>query len=190
MATDQSNRAKLITMLLALEGQIRDAEALARVIERKMGSETFAIFRKFRSRVDEILSLSAIIERRIEEIIELDIRALNNQFVKLNVHALIMLVKANKNFFNGLAERRAVPMGIGDVLTAELKFLETVRERLSQPVFEGHIDQEIFEDLDGVVAAVRTISERTTNLEDFSDAPSAAEWVRQQQALPGAVKAG
>ena len=190
VATDQSNRAKLITMLLALEGQLREADALSQVIERKMGSETFAIFRKFRSRIDEMLSLSAIIERRIEEIMELDIRALNNQFVKLNVHALTMLVRSNKNFFNRLAERRAVPMGIGDVLAAELKFLETVRERLSQPIFEGHIDQQIFEDLDEVMTAIRTISERTSSLEDFSDAPSLTDWTRQQTAPSPTVKAG
>ena len=177
-------------MLLALEGQLREADALSQVIERKMGSETFAIFRKFRSRIDEMLSLSAIIERRIEEIMELDIRALNNQFVKLNVHALTMLVRSNKNFFNRLAERRAVPMGIGDVLAAELKFLETVRERLSQPIFEGHIDQQIFEDLDEVMTAIRTISERTSSLEDFSDAPSLTDWTRQQTAPSPTVKAG
>lgn len=181
MATDQSNRAKIITMLLALEAQIREAEALARVIERGMKSENFATYLKFRTKVDEMMSLSAIIERRIEDILDLDIKALSHQFLKLNVHALTMLVKSNKSFFRALSERRAVPMGIRDVLAAELKFLDTVRERLAEPKMQEQLDQRVFQDLDDVMAAIRSISDRSTSLEDFTDAPSLAEWTKLQR---------
>ena len=186
MATDESNRTKIITMLLALEGQIKQAAALARVLERGMGSENFATFLKFRTKVDEMMSLSAIIERRIEDILELDIRALNQQFLRLNAYALTMLVRSNKNFFGALSERRAVPMGIRDVLASELKFLKTIRERLSQPDLQAQLDEQVFGDLDAVMAAIQGISDRSTSLEDFSDAPSLAEWTKQNQLPPPA----
>ena len=179
MATDQSNRVNIIKMLLALEAQIRQASALASSIERGMGSENFAVYLKFRIKVDEIMSLSAIIERRIEDILELDIKALAHQFLKLNAHALTMLVRSNKSFFGALAERRAVPIGIRDVLVQELKFLDTVRERLEQPNLQDQLDQRIFEDLDDVMSAIRSISDRTTSLEDFTDSPSLSEWTGQ-----------
>ena len=144
-----------------------------------MGSENFAVYLKFRIKVDEIMSLSAIIERRIEDILELDIKALAHQFLKLNAHALTMLVRSNKSFFGALAERRAVPIGIRDVLVQELKFLDTVRERLEQPNLQDQLDQRIFEDLDDVMSAIRSISDRTTSLEDFTDSPSLSEWTGQ-----------
>ena len=185
MATDQSNRANIIKMLLALEAQIRQASALASSIQHGMGSENFAVYLKFRSKVDEIMSLSAIIERRIEDILELDIKALSHQFLNLNAHALTMLVRSNKGFFGALAERRAVPIGIRDVLAQELKFLDTVRERLEQPNLQDQLDQRIFEDMDDVMTAIRSISDRTTSLEDFTNAPSLSEWTGQARiALP------
>ena len=166
-------------MLLALEGQIRQAEALARVIEHGMKSENFETYLKFRTKVDEMMSLSAIIERRIEDILDLDMKALSHQFLKLNSHALTMLVRCNKNFFGGLSERRAVPIGIRDVLSSELKFLETIRERLSLPDIQNQLDRRVFEDLDDVMTAIRSIADRTTSLEDFTDAPSLSEWTGQ-----------
>ncbi len=159
-------------MLLALEGQIRQAEALARVLERGMGSENFAVFLGFRTKVDEMMSLSAIIERRIKDILDLNIEALHHQFLKLNAHALTMLVKSNKSFFQALSRKRAVPMGVREVLVSELKFLATVRERLTELELADQLDQRIFEDLDEVMAAVRSIADRTTSLEDFAAPPS------------------
>ncbi len=184
LASDHSNRAKVITMLLALEVQIREASALARVIERGMKSENFSTYLKFRTKVDEMMSLSAIIERRIEDILDLNIKALSQQFVKLNIHALTMLVKSNKSFFGSLAEKRAVPMGIRDVLASELKFLDTVRDRLSQPNCKGQLDQRIFEDLDDVMMAIRTISDRSTSLENFSDPSEEDEGASPPQLPP------
>ena len=179
MATDKGNRAKIITMLLALEGQIRQAEELALVVEHGTRSDNFATFLRFRAKVDEMMSLSAIIERRIEEIVELNIQALHHQFVKLNIHALTMLIRSNKKFFGALSERRAVPMGIRDLLNSEIKFLDTVRESLSQPNFQPQLDPRIFDDLDDVVAAINTISDRSFDLTDFSGAPSLSEWTGQ-----------
>ncbi len=184
MANEQNSRSKVIKMLLALEGQIRDAAAMARMIERGIQSENFTTFLKFRAKVDEMMSFSAIIERRIEEISDINTEALSRQFLKLNILALTMLVRSNKTFFQSLSSRRAVPMGARDVLDSELKFLDTLREQLSQPHYLDKVDQSIFEGLDDIETAIRAVSDRTTTLDDFSSAPSLAEWTGQARVVP------
>ena len=162
------DRTRIMKFLGALETQIEELGKLAQTVEHGMSSEHFSTYIRFRSKVGEMLSFSAIIEKRIEDVMEFNASGLSDNFIMLNISAIVLLVRCNKTFFSSMITRRVMPFGVKDLLISEVRFLDSVRTRLSQPEYLNRLDRNIFQDLDNIMTLIRSIADRTMSLEDFT----------------------
>ena len=181
MTRRQSSRAKVTTMLLALEAQVRHAESFSRRLENQNSSKSFTAYRSFRRKIDEVLALSTLIEARIEELKTTDVDSLSRQFSMLNLTAIRVLVNYDLLFFNYWVGKEHIPIGTKEALEKELSFLKLLPERIQKWGSSNTGVDSIIGEVHNIESFINNISSRTVGLEDFSDSPSLAEWTGQQR---------
>ncbi|MEI6559268.1 MAG: hypothetical protein WCO00_12760 [Rhodospirillaceae bacterium] len=168
MASAVRIKRDLERMISALEGQLLGAEMLASSVENSLKAETFGAYQSFRYKVDELRSLSVLIEERFKYLLEENVDLLRQQFELLDVLLLTMIIRCYRQFFSILSECQALPLGAHEIFSPELDILDDTRERLSRPVYADQIAEELRVDLEFAVEAIRAVIGRAEPLPDFS----------------------
>ena len=169
MASTVKIRREVERLIAALEGQLLRAEILASSVESSLKAETFAAYRTFRIKVDELRCLSVLIEERFGYLFDEDVDFLRQQFELLDVLLLTMIIRCYRQFFAILAECRVLPLGAHEIFSPELNILEDTRERLTRPIYASQIADSLMADLEHAAEAIQAVIDRAAPLADFSD---------------------
>ena len=178
MGSTTKQKEKLIEMIGALEAQLRHAGTMARVLEHDLPTKSFSDYMSFRRKIDEMRSLSAVIEMRLDDFNTFDgtsIDDLRHQFRTLDGIMIKMLLRCATVFFGAQRERRGLPLGVGDLLPAEIRVFREIAQRLAEAGDGSEGGDTHFSTIELIVAQITELQERTPSLPDFSQDPTETE---------------
>jgi hypothetical protein len=165
----QRNEALGLEMLTRLETQAREILDTAAGIEADDGLQTFASYRTFRQRLSEFESFCNVIETQLTRIATDKQSQLADLFRKRRAMVLGPAIAALNAFFARLAEGGPLPLGLSDVLKAELHALDGIREIVATPGALDDADATIIAEIGRLEAVVKSLADRSVGLSDFSE---------------------
>ena len=176
-ARDEALTRQLVTTLERQARQIVDAAAATEQDDTVHG---FAHYQAFRRKVDEFDSLCSVIETSLGKLSDAPRGALKELFHTRRDMILGPSIRAMTAFFTRLSNGAPLPIGLFDILAAELRSLDAMREALEAAGASGPDDTpapddaEVRAQIDALEAIIRGLQGRATQFDDFS-IPGAVE---------------
>jgi hypothetical protein len=165
-------REEVKELIGALEGQAGEAIKLAKMAETEAAKDSFSVYNQFRGKVQEFRALCALIETRLENFGNARMDDLREEYARLDMLMLQLLVRASMRFFVVLSEKEALPLGARDIFEAELRSLSDAREKLMLPEYEGSLGDDIRADLQKAEQVLNFIIASSPGLIDFGAMPA------------------
>ena len=165
---EEVNVNQVEMFLSKLEERATDLVELAEKVKAESSTQDITAYRPFRDRVDDFKALSILIEDRLGRMTSTRRDELAEQFHKLQVLMLKVLIKASLSFFYTMSAKSVLPLGSREVFEIELKTLYDAEAMLSDPRYEGELDDEAKEDLDLAKDLLGEILAHAPSLLDFS----------------------
>ena len=171
MSKRQYTRAEVKELLCALERQCREASKLALLAEHEASKHSFGAYRDFRDKVGEFQALVILIEQRMRNLVDARSDDLRDQFEKLDMVMLALLVRASMRFFFVLSANPILPMGAREIFVAELRSLHDAAEKLKRPNYAGKLGPDLDRDLETASLILEEIIDKAPSLLNFRGAP-------------------
>lgn len=167
--------AELEEFLAILESRILDLKDSAIVLDRHDGHPPrFADYARTRSLTSECLAFSIVIERRVEMLPTSKRQAIKDRFDRLTVSIWSTLLGCSLTFLKAISEEENLPLGSREVFMQEIKTLYDAHIVLSQPAFEGKVEEETLRKRTSAERILTEIIERAPRLLDLTDETQAA----------------
>lgn len=168
--TVKANLAELEQFLSILEQRIGALKASTRLLERHDGHPPqFADYAHTRSLTSECLAFSIVIERRIDLLPDAKRGPVMDRFDRLTVSIWSTLLGCSLTFLKAIADEEHLPLGSREVFMQEIKTLYDAHVVLSQPRFEGKVEEETLRKRSSAERILTEIIERAPRLLDLSD---------------------
>ncbi len=167
MAKRQYTREEVKELLGALERQCREASKLAQLAEHEASKHSFGAYRSFRDKVGEFQALVILIEQRLRNLVDTRSDDLRDQFEKLDMVMLALLVRASMRFFFVLSANPILPMGAREIFVAELRSLHDAHEKLRRPNYAGKLGAQLETDLETASLILEEIIDKAPSLLNF-----------------------
>lgn len=161
------NEALGLEMLSRLETQGREILDAAAAVERDDGVQSFSTYRKFRERLGEFNSFCNVIETQLTRIAGERHGELQDLFRKRRAMIFRPAIAALNAFFTRLANGGAMPLGLADVLNAELIAIDDIRAVVTTPGAISETDAEIIEDIDRLEATIKSLTNRAIGFQEL-----------------------
>jgi hypothetical protein len=168
MSKRQYTRAEVKELLGALERQCRDASKLAALAEKEASKHSFGAYREFRDKVGEFQALVILIEQRLRNLVDNRSDDLRDQFERLDMVMLALLVRASMRFFFVLSANSVLPMGAREIFVSELRSLHDASEKLQRPGYAGKLGPEMERDLETASMILEEIIDKAPSLLSFN----------------------
>jgi len=160
-------RKEVEDLLAALERQAREAVRLAKMAEDEAAKDSFQAYNEFRNKVGEFRALCILIEGRLRNIESSRVEDLKEQYAKLDMLMLGILVRASMRFFFVLSAKTMLPLGARDIFVAELKSLYDAAEKLKRPEYVSHLGDSLKGDLETAEMILEEIIDKAPSLLNF-----------------------
>ncbi|WP_041785222.1 hypothetical protein [Rhodospirillum centenum] len=154
-------------LLAALEGQAREAVRLAKNAEEEAAKDSFLAYNDFRNKVGEFKALCILIEGRLKHLSSPRLQELREEYARLDMLMLGLLVRASMRFFFVLSAKTMLPVGARDIFIAELRSLHEAHEKLSRPDYADKLDAALTQDLDTAEMILEEIIHKAPSLLKF-----------------------
>jgi hypothetical protein len=168
-------REEVKGLIGALERQAGEAIKLAKMAETEAARDSFSVYTDFREKVQEFRALCSLIEDRLHNLatartkVRVNVEDLQQEYARLDMLMLQLLVRASMRFFEALSHKPALPLGARNVFQSELRSLYDAREKLTRPEYDGALGETIRSDLTKAEAILNQIIEEAPSLEDFGE---------------------
>ncbi|NYZ11467.1 hypothetical protein HL658_02810 [Azospirillum sp. RWY-5-1] len=160
-------RGEVKELLGALERQCREAAKLAKMAEVEATKHSFHAYREFRDKVGEFQALVILIEQRLRNLADARSDDLRDQFERLDMVMLALLVRASMRFFFVLSANPILPMGAREIFLQELRSLHDASERLRRPNYAGKMGADLDRDLETASLILEEIIDKAPSLLNF-----------------------
>lgn len=167
MSKRQYTRAEVKELLGALERQCREASKLSQQAEQEATKHSFGAYREFRDKVGEFQALVILIEQRLRNLVDARSDDLRDQFERLDMVMLALLVRASMRFFFVLSANPILPMGAREIFVSELRSLHDAAEKLKRPNFAGKLGPELERELETASLILEEIIDKAPSLLNF-----------------------
>jgi hypothetical protein len=163
-------RDEVKELLGALERQCREAAQLAKLAEVEASKHSFHAYREFRDKVGEFQALVILIEQRLRNLVDARSDDLRDQFERLDMVMLALLVRASMRFFFVLSANPILPMGAREIFMQELRSLHDAHEKLRRPSYAGKLGADLDRDLETASLILEEIIDKAPSLLNFRGA--------------------
>ena len=170
----ERDEAQARDFLLHLERQAREILGLAASTEFDTSVQSFAHYRRFRRKVEEFESLCSVIAGQLRKVIGGERGVLNELFHARRDMILGPSIRAMTAFFTRLRDGGVMPFGLHDVLTAEVRALETMREILAGAGSAAADDSETLAQIDRLEALIESLQGKVTEFANFDTTEAVA----------------
>lgn len=167
MSKRKYSRGEVKELLGALERQCREAAQLARIAEHEASRHSFSAYREFRDKVGEFQALVILIEQRLRNLVDARSDDLRDEFERLDMVMLALLVRASMRFFFVLSANPILPMGAREIFMAELRSLHDAHEKLRRPNYVGRMGPDLDRDLETASLILEEIIDKAPGLLNF-----------------------
>lgn len=167
MVARRYSRGEVKQLLGALERQCREAAALAKTAEQEASRHSFATYREFRDKVGEFQALVILIEQRLRNLVDARSDDLRDEFERLDMVMLALLVRASMRFFFVLSANPVLPMGAREIFMQELRSLHDAHEKLRRPNYAGRLGHDLDRDLETASLILEEIIDKAPGLLQF-----------------------
>jgi hypothetical protein len=168
MSKRQYSRREVTELLGALERQCREAAVLAKMAETEASKHSFGAYRSFRDKVGEFQALVILIEQRLRNLADARSEDLQDQFEKLDMVMLALLVRASMRFFFVLSANPILPIGAREIFMTELRSLHDAQVKLRQPSYVGKLGADLERDLETASLILEEIIDKAPSLLNLS----------------------
>jgi hypothetical protein len=168
MAKRTYTRAEVKGLIGALERQAREAVTLAKTAEVEASKHSFGAYRSWRDKVGEFQALVILIEQRLRNIADGRSDDLREEFQRLDVLMLGLLVRASMRFFFVLSANPILPLGAREIFLSELRSLHDAHEKLRRPGYAEKLAPDLEKDLDTAELILEEIIDKAPGLLSFN----------------------
>ena len=140
---------------------------LAERVQKEADTNNITGYSPFREEVDNFKALSSIIKDRLSRMTSSRKDELEEQFHKLQVLMLKLVIKTSLKFFFVMSAKSVLPLGSRETFETELKTLVEAEGMLSDPAYENELDEEARDDLDLAKDILSEIIQHAPSLLDF-----------------------
>ncbi|MBC44641.1 MULTISPECIES: hypothetical protein [Thalassospira] len=168
-AAQRKYRNEVEEFLSRLELRARKLIALADELEKHAGKSDVTGYRPFREEVDNFKALSLVIMERLNKLESHPKKEeLEEQFHKLQVLMLRIVIKTSLKFFFIMSAKENLPLGAREMFQSELRTLYEAERMISDPRYISQLDASAKEDLDTAKSILEEIIEKAPALLNFS----------------------
>lgn len=153
--------------LRKLEERGQKLVALAEQVQREADTNDITGYRPFRESVDNFKALSVIIADRLGHLESARRDELDEQFHKLQVLMLKLVIRTSLKFFFVMSAKSALPLGSREMFETELRTLYDAERMLADPRYQDDLDENARMDLDMAKDILTEIIEHAPALLDF-----------------------
>lgn len=162
-------KTEVQALIAALERQARDAMALAKLAEEEAAKDSFKVYNEFRSKVGEFRALCILIEGRFKVIDTAWVNELREEYARLDMLMLGVLVRASMRFFFVLSAKTTLPMGAREIFVQELRILYEAAEKLKRPEYADKLGDKLKADLETAEMILEEIIHKAPALLSFGN---------------------
>lgn len=160
-------RKEVQDLLAALEGQARDGVRLAKQAEEEAARDSFQAYNEFRSKVGEFRALCILIEGRLKQIADGRTDDLKDEYARLDMLMLGILVRASMRFFFVLSAKTMLPVGAREIFVSELRSLHDAAEKLKRPEYADKLGDKLKTELDTAELILEEIIHKAPRMLSF-----------------------
>lgn len=175
-----------LEMIGRLGAQAQEILQLALRVEADDQFQNFQDYLDFRDKISEFESFCNVIESHLKDLVSDRRQELEDRFYSLWAMIFRPSLKALLGFFDRIEDEEVLPLGGKDMLEAELRAVQAMRNVLAAPRFAASTDQEMLPEINRLEAILTKLSQRATSLPDFSNRPGVN---RQGQSITGRAAA-
>jgi len=169
-AAQRKFRNEVEEFLSRLELRARKLIALADVLEKNAVKSDVTGYRPFREEVDNFKALSLVIMERMNKLESHPKKEeLEEQFHKLQVLMLRLVIKTSLKFFFIMSAKEHLPLGAREMFQSELRTLYEAERMISDPRYISQLDDSAKEDLDTAKDILEEIIEKAPALLNFNN---------------------
>ncbi|HBU97593.1 hypothetical protein [Thalassospira lucentensis] len=169
-STQRKYRDQVEEFLSRLEHRARILVALADELERQASKSDVTGYRPFREEVDNFKALSLVISERFAKLEKHPKKEeLEEQFHKLQVVMLRIVIKTSLKFFFVMSAKTVLPLGAREMFQSELRTLYEAERMISDPRYISQLDVSARDDLDTAKEILEEIIEHAPALLNFGD---------------------
>lgn len=167
-AVQRKYRTEVEDFLSRLELRARKLIALADQLEKGADKSDITGYRPFREEVDNFKALSLIIAERLKRLEKHPKKEeLEEQFHKLQVLMLRIVIKTSLKFFFVMSAKENLPLGAREMFQSELRTLYEAERMISEPKYITQLDESARDDLDAAKSILEEIIEKAPALLNF-----------------------
>jgi hypothetical protein len=164
MANKRYTREEVEGFLEALERQAREIVQLSERAASEADKHSYEMYHRFRTKVSEFETFSIIIENRLKNLATAKVEEMQNKFDELSVLMLNHFIQASIKFFFVLSASTKLPIGARDIFMSELQRIYNAKQKLENPKFGTHIDQDVRNNLEIAEEILNEIIEKAPSL--------------------------
>ncbi|OSQ46165.1 hypothetical protein [Thalassospira alkalitolerans] len=166
--TQRRYRDEVEHFLAKLELRARRLVALADILEKTADTTEVTGYRPFREEVDNFKALSLVLTDRLAKLEQHPKKdELEEQFHKLQVLMLRIVIKTSLKFFYVMSAKPALPLGAREMFQSELRTLYEAERMISNPRYISQLDSSAKDDLDSAKEILKEIIENAPALLNF-----------------------
>lgn len=162
-------RKEVQDLLVALESQARDAVRLAKMAEEEAARDSFQAYNEFRNKVGEFRALCILIEGRLRAIENVRVDDLRDEYARLDMLMLGILVRASMRFFFVLSAKTMLPVGAREIFVAELRSLYDAADKLKRPEYADKLGDKLKGELETAEMILEEIIHKAPKLLSFGN---------------------
>ncbi|MBC05299.1 hypothetical protein [Thalassospira sp.] len=168
-AAQRKFRNEVEEFLSRLELRARKLISLADVLDKNADKSDVTGYRPFREEVDNFKALSIVIMERMNKLESHPKKEeLEEQFHKLQVLMLRLVIKTSLKFFFIMSAKEHLPLGAREMFQSELRTLYEAERMISDPRYISQLDDSAKEDLDTAKDILEEIIEKAPALLNFN----------------------
>jgi hypothetical protein len=169
-AAQRKYRNEVEEFLSRLELRARKLIGLADVLEKNADKSDVTGYRPFREEVDNFKALSLVISERLNKLESHPKKEeLEEQFHKLQVLMLRLVIKTSLKFFFVMSAKEHLPLGAREMFQSELRTLYEAERMISNPRYISQLDDSAKDDLDTAKSILEEIIEKAPALLNFGN---------------------
>ncbi|RCK53742.1 hypothetical protein TH25_04340 [Thalassospira profundimaris] len=174
-SSGQRQKIKEVEHFLSqLEKRGRILVSIAAELEALADTTDVTRYRPFREQVDNFKALSLILSERLSALDNHPRKdELEDQFHKLQVLMLRLVIKTSLKFFFVMSAKPFLPLGSRELFQSELRTLYEAEKMLSDPRYKSDLDESAQDDLDMARDILEEIIQHAPALLNFSNKPAA-----------------
>ena len=174
-SSGQRQKIKEVEHFLSqLEKRGRILVAIAAELEALADTTDVTRYRPFREQVDNFKALSLILSERLAALENHPRKdELEQQFHKLQVLMLRLVIKTSLKFFFVMSAKPFLPLGSRELFQSELRTLYEAEKMLSDPKYKSDLDDGAQDDLDMARDILEEIIQHAPALLNFNNKPTA-----------------